>query len=213
MSSKENESFNARRYILRHIAFHRTRSGFTILGIAICVAFFILFTSIGVGLQEYIEDEQLDRTQADKEKLSKTAEIVDGWVIILTGVLIVILVASILNTMLMSVSQRKREIGVLKSLGISRKQIFNMVLMEAAILTTIAFLIGSLIGLVLAFGFDAGFQGGSSSGVLRFFAPTHVTPSILFFAVVMTLGFGTLAAFFPAYMASKLTPTEAIRYE
>jgi ABC-type lipoprotein release transport system permease subunit len=142
-----------------------------------------------------------------------------------TGVLyyilyfIVILVVAVLiaNTLLMSVFERTRELGILASLGMKGRQIMLMILFEAVILA----LIGVAIGLVLGAGFVAymsnvGLQFsaeamGSVEGIALgstlypAFAPGEaVTLSIFMFVVV------SLVSIYPAWYASRLEPVKAM---
>jgi ABC-type lipoprotein release transport system permease subunit len=133
--------------------------------------------------------------------------------------LIVILVVAVLiaNTLLMSVFERTRELGILASLGMKGRQLMLMVLFEAIILA----LMGVAIGLVLGAGFVTYMSGvgiqfsaeamGSMQGVALgsrlypAFAPGEaVTLSILMFTIV------SLVSLYPAWYAARLEPVKAL---
>lgn len=107
----------------------------------------------------------------------------------------------VMNVMLVSVTERTREIGIRKSLGAKRKDILWQFLVESVVLSLIGGLIGILTGLL--FGRIAILAGA-------FFSP-GIGMILLAFAVSVAVGlvFGIL----PAFRASKMKPVEALRYE
>lgn len=117
----------------------------------------------------------------------------------------------IANTMMMSIYERTKEIGIIKVLGCAMGNIRTMFLMEAAF---IGFL-GGLLGLILSFGISyvlnkvvAAVYFGYDGGVLSVIPPI-LAISALGFAVVV----GMVAGFFPALRAMKLSPLAAIKTE
>ncbi|MFV1986586.1 MAG: ABC transporter permease [Gemmatimonadota bacterium] len=108
----------------------------------------------------------------------------------------------IMNIMLLSVSDRTREIGLRKSLGAKRRDILFQFLTEASTLSVLGSFIGIGIGLGLAELVDR-------------FSPLPATISVpwLILALVMGVGVGVTSGIYPAYRASKLDPIEALRSE
>jgi putative ABC transport system permease protein len=111
----------------------------------------------------------------------------------------------VINTMIMSVFERTREIGVLKAVGWKNRRILAMILGESIVLTLVAGLVGSLMGvlaiqILLPLGMEGLIKPVYSSDVF-----------IRGFLVALTVGL--IGGFYPAYRASKLPPTEALRYE
>ena len=108
----------------------------------------------------------------------------------------------IINTMLMSVFERTREIGVLKAVGWSDKRILGMIVGESLVITIVSAIIGSLIGF----------------GACTIFAPQIgidplFTPKIFIQAFSIAIVVGIIGGLYPAIKAVKLPPTEALRYE
>ena len=107
--------------------------------------------------------------------------------------------------MLVSVTERTREIGLRKALGATRGKILNQFLIESIVLT----LLGGLIGLGLAY---LGVKG--LTPVLK---SQNIIPAISLQVVVISLIFsafvGVVFGILPANKASKLDPIEALRYE
>ena len=108
----------------------------------------------------------------------------------------------IINTMLMSVFERTREIGVLKAVGWSDKRILLMIIGESLVITIVSAIIGSLIG------YSACVLLGPQMGIDPLF-----TPKIFIQAFAIAIVVGIIGGLFPAIKAVKLPPTEALRYE
>ena len=113
---------------------------------------------------------------------------------------------SVMNTMVMSVFERTREIGVLRAVGWRRRRIILMVLQESLLLSAIGGVVGIVIGvgLVQLIGLLPGI-GGIFAGVYR--------PSLFIQAMVVALALGVVGGLYPAWRASRLSPLEALRYE
>lgn len=108
----------------------------------------------------------------------------------------------VMNIMLVSVTERTREIGIRKSLGARTKSILLQFLAEAGIIT----LIGGMIGIAL------GVLGGSAvCGALGYVAKIDVATVII--AAAFSSGVGIFFGIYPARKAAKLSPIEALRHE
>jgi ABC-type antimicrobial peptide transport system permease subunit len=112
----------------------------------------------------------------------------------------------VLNTMLMTVFERTREIGVLRSLGWRRRSILGLILREALLLG----LLGGVVGVGIAFGTTALINLEPSIGSL-------IVPVWNMEAFIRALGvaliLGIIGGLYPAYRATRLQPVEALRYE
>lgn len=117
--------------------------------------------------------------------------------------------AGVLNTMLMSVTQRYREIGTMKCLGALDAFILWSVLLEAAILGLVGAIAGAIVGLVISILLALADHGG------EVFAAMQLDGLFGKFGFVFLVGMllTTLGAAFPAYIASKMPPMDAMRGE
>jgi len=110
----------------------------------------------------------------------------------------------IMNIMLVSVTERTREIGILKALGATRSDILLQFLIEAVLLCVL----GGLLGVALGYGL-----GVLAAAMLPGFPPAHVP----LWAIVLSVGFsaavGIVFGILPAAKAAQLDPIDALRYE
>ncbi len=106
----------------------------------------------------------------------------------------------IMNIMLVSVSERTREIGIRKAVGAKTYDIMSQFVIEAVVLS----ITGGLVGIALGWG---------GALALQSFVPTQITAWAVALAFVFSAGVGIFFGVYPAYRASRLDPIEALRYE
>lgn len=129
---------------------------------------------------------------------------------------IALLVATIgiANTMVMAIYERTREIGILKAMGASRREIRQMFMLEAGFIGMIGGVFGLLIGWLLGLGLNQAIE--IISRIRE--QPVHgkfflVTPLLAVGAIVFATFIGLVAGLLPAQRAAKLDPLEALRHE
>ena len=144
------------------------------------------------------------------EQLRKEIEgqlVIFGLITISAAVLAAIIGGlSVMNTMLMSVSERTKEFGLLKALGAERKTILLMTMGEAAIMGVIGGISGITIGAILTHFLNKSFEAQGSA----LFA---ITPRLIVIGLLFATIIGIVCGTYPAYRATKLSPMEALRYE
>ena len=123
----------------------------------------------------------------------------------LLGVSVLISVFGIVNTLMLSVHERTREIGMLRAIGITRRQLRRTIRFESAITAVI----GSLLGLVVGLAFGWIVTKGLSSEGLVFQVPWGTLVLCLIVAAIV----GVLAGVWPAWRASRMRVLDALSYE
>jgi putative ABC transport system permease protein len=114
----------------------------------------------------------------------------------------------IMNIMLVSVTERTREIGIRKAIGARRSQVLLQFFIESLLLSAFGCITGMLVGVALGAIVDRGFIA-RISGVTGGIPWLEAIVIAVGFATIVTLVFGT----YPAYRAARLDPIEALRYE
>lgn len=112
----------------------------------------------------------------------------------------------VMNTMLMSVLERTREIGVLRALGWRRRRVLALILQEALLLG----LLGGAVGIATAF--ILGALAAAAPMIGSYLDPAW-EPDILARAVAIALALGLVGGLYPAWKATRMAPIEALRYE
>jgi putative ABC transport system permease protein len=118
----------------------------------------------------------------------------------IAGISLIVGGIGIMNIMLVSVSERTREIGIRKAIGARTYDILTQFVIESIMLSVLGGIIGILIGVL---------GGWALSAVV----PTTITPWAIALAFFFSAGVGIFFGVYPAYKASKLDPIEALRYE
>jgi putative ABC transport system permease protein len=152
-------------------------------------------------------------------EVSNTADIANAFAIVtgsMTAMLSAIAAISLLvggvgimNIMLVSVTERTREIGLRMALGARPRDILRQFLVEAVVLASI----GGVVGLALGIGMSAG-----ATRVINLLLPSANWPLVVsvpaaLVALVFAAGVGVFFGYYPARRASRLDPIEALRYE
>jgi ABC-type lipoprotein release transport system permease subunit len=136
---------------------------------------------------------------------------------ILTGIILLALTFGIINTMLMSVLERIRELGMLMAIGLNKRKIFLMIMLETFYLTLVGSPLGLLIGwltvtLLGKIGINISMfsEGLASYGFSSMIYPALDSQNYFIIAFMCFIT-ALLSAIYPAYKALQLNPSEAIR--
>jgi ABC-type lipoprotein release transport system permease subunit len=137
-------------------------------------------------------------------------------------VLLLIVALAIVNTILMAVLARTRELGVLRALGLRRGDTATLVLLEGTLLTTVAGLVGALLGIVVSFGifrhgldFSAFYNGEMTAAgaiidpvMIPLFRLDHMLQNVAWIVII-----GIVASLYPAWRATRIEIAEAMKFE
>ncbi len=145
------------------------------------------------------------RIMSQEDILSTVTSVTKTFTTLLTGVAAISLIVGgigIMNIMLVTVTERTREIGLRKALGAKAKIITAQFLTEAVMITFIGGIIGTTIGVGISYVLSKTMS-----------LPFVLSPGSILLAFVVSAGIGILFGWYPAQKAAKLQPIEALRYE
>jgi len=165
-------------------------------------------TQVSQTIQNTYPNDLSATTAADQaNRINQSLGVINtaSWAISLLA--IIIGGVGVINTMIMSVFERTREIGVLKAVGWKSSRILAMILGESIVMTRVAAVIGIILGVV---GVEIILNLLSSTGSV---IKPVLSLDTLLRAFGVALLVGVIGGLYPAYRASKLAPTEALRYE
>ncbi|MEW6427892.1 MAG: ABC transporter permease [Thermodesulfobacteriota bacterium] len=134
--------------------------------------------------------------------LSSTSTLMTNLLLSVAMISLLVGGVGIMNIMLVSVTERTREIGLRMAVGARGRDILRQFLVESVILC----LVGGVLGILLG-------HGGSTLVALLLRWPVETSPGAIAAAVIVAATVGIVFGFYPAWKASRLDPIEALRYE
>ncbi len=155
--------------------------------------------------QDYPNDLSTSTSLSGNNRMNNGLQVISSgaWAVSLLAILIGGII--VIVTMMKAVSERTREIGVLRAIGWTQRRIVGMIIGEALVLSIIAI----VVGLILALGIV---ELITLTNLLRGITPTF-SLLLLLKGIGVALFLGIVGGIYPAYRASRLSPTEALRYE
>ncbi|MGZ5296696.1 MAG: ABC transporter permease [Actinomycetota bacterium] len=161
--------------------------------------------SVVVATKEFGNVEVQDQT-AFRDQQAGFIDQLLGLITALLAMAILIALFGIVNTLGLSIFERTRELGLLRAVGMSRRQVKRMIRWESVIIAIMGALLGVAIGVFFGYALQ---QALANQGVTELVIPTGQLMVYVVFAALA----GVLAAFWPARRAAKLNVLEAISYE
>ncbi len=154
------------------------------------------------------EDFEIMTSENMMDTMNNVLSVVNAVFLAVASISILVGSIGVANTMYVSVLERVREIGVLKSIGATKLQILLMFVFEAGLVGMAGGVVGVVLGYLIAFGFT---YAATASG----FIGIHpvITPSLFLISAGISFAVGIVAGFLPARWAANLEPVEALRYE
>jgi ABC-type lipoprotein release transport system permease subunit len=177
-------------------------------------AFWMKFQSVA---REDWTGQKLDVTSWEDEIsfMTWTLSALNGLSVVLILILIAIIVIGIMNTMWIAIRERTREIGTLRAIGMQRREVLWMFLLESLMLGLLSTVAGVTIGAAIAAGLN-GAHVPVASGLQFFLMSPHlhlaVHGSMLVRSVVLITFVTGLAAFYPSIRAARLSPVVAMSH-
>ncbi len=167
--------------------------------------------TVKAEIEEQLNKKEDEVTVQDSsrmlESVTSTLSTMTTFVMAIAGISLLVAAVSIFNVMMMSVNERIREIGILRSIGTQRDEILKMFVYEATILGVVGAGIGAVLSIVIGYVVVLGMVGTAE----YIFAPDSIMYVIMATLVGIVICIATGA--YPAWRASNLDPIEALRAE
>jgi len=169
-------------------------------------------SKVQADLEQLLRERRRSASSDDDFSVRDMKEIataVTGTTRVMTGLLGAVAAVSLLvggigimNIMLVSVTERTREIGIRLAIGALEREVLAQFLIEAVVLSSVGGVVGIVVGLALAI-----------AGVRTLSLPFVFQPGIVVLAFVFSAAVGVIFGYFPARQAARLDPIEALRHE
>ncbi|MBN1280812.1 MAG: ABC transporter permease [Candidatus Thermoplasmatota archaeon] len=130
----------------------------------------------------------------------------------IASIALVVASIGIMNTMLTSVMERTREIGIMKAIGATNKDIMSIFIIEGMLVSSIGGMCGIILGVFGSQGLTLILNSFMMMGGSSNLAPVITLVSVVL-AVAVSLIVGVLSSLYPAWKAARMSPIEAVRYE
>ena len=183
---------------------NKLRTSLTMLGVIIGVSAVIIAVGFAKGSTKSItSNEDYYRVTSQQAMLETLSSVTDTLSIVLAGIVAISLVVGgigIMNIMIVSVTERTREIGIRKAIGARKINILIQFLIESLIIT----LLGGITGIII------GCLGITIIGKLDLVPAVYSIKWILI-SLIVSLLIGVVFGLFPAYKAAKMDPIKALR--
>jgi len=142
------------------------------------------------------------------ERVGAVSLIIQAVVVGIAFIALIVGCIGIVNIMLMSVIERTREIGIMKAIGATNRDVLSLFLVEAIIISVVGGILGVLAGVAVS--------SAISSLIARFIIvdmPLIIGPEVLIGGLIIALITGIAGGLYPARRAAKMRPIEALRHE
>jgi len=178
-----------------------------------------LVDEIKPEIQQIAGNNEVKTWKEISPEMSLLTESMDSYLYIFILIILLGLCFGIINTMLMAVLERTKEIGMLMAVGMNKRKIFRMIMLESVMLTLTGGLLGVILGSLITKFFEtrpidvSAFSEGLEKYGYATQIYTTLRPDMLAMITVLVIITGMISAIYPARKALKLNPAEATRSE
>lgn len=160
-----------------------------------------------------VDEDSRDYAISTPEELLETIgtvlNIITGFLIGVATISLLVGAIGITNTMYTSVLERRKEIGILKSVGAQNKDVLTIFTIEAGLLGLVGGIIGVILGIIFAKGLEFIAVNLFAASILQVAIPFYLVIGVLTFSFLV----GCFSGLWPSWQATKVSPVEALRYE
>lgn len=170
-------------------------------------------SSISIGnaeknLQDAYPKYSIYSEQDAEKTIEKNLSQISVFMNMINAFIFIVSIIFIMNVMMMSVKEKTKEIGTMRAIGTRKGAIMKLIIYESLIMSVI----GGIIGIILispAYNLMGLLMGYSDINFFSF----YIAPTVLVQLVVIIFIIGTFSGLLPAYLANRISPIEALRYE
>jgi len=172
---------------------------------------------VKTSIQKITGENDIQTWKELSPEMSLLTDYMDQYMYIFILIILLGLCFGIINTMLMAVLERTKEIGMLMAVGMNKRRIFNMIILESIMLTFTGGILGIIIGSAITKIFEtipidvSAFSDGLEKYGFATQVYTSLKPDTLFTVAILVILTGLISAIYPARKALKLNPAEATR--
>lgn len=173
--------------------------------------------SVAISLKKQLYNYEVSDWKQISPELAYADEVMETWLFLIMVIIMLALIFGIVNTMLMAVFERRKELGMLMAIGMNKSKVFILILTETLMLSCVGAPTGMLLGaltvkITSTTGIDLSIvgEGLQSVGLGNIVYPV-IDPWFYLFIGVLVFVFTLIAAIYPSKKALKLKPTETIR--
>lgn len=188
-----------------------TRSMVTLISVVLAIAY-LSYSGVNSALLYHLANADVDeiksllRAAGVNTEITRAGDPLDRWLIIMA---LLTCAVGIANAMLMSVTERFREIGTMKCLGAEDSIVVKLFLIESSLMGLVGSLGGIIIGLLICFGVNLAQYGKYAIQYMPGGTLLKVTSLSLLAGMVLCV----IGAGYPAFVAARMRPVEALRVE
>jgi ABC-type lipoprotein release transport system permease subunit len=189
----------------RNIKRRAFSSSLTIVGIMVGIAFFLYVVYIILGFGETIAANATNATAAEEVGL-------EPYHIVQMVVILSVATVGVTSTMFMSITQRTREIGIMKALGFSSGSVLRIFMTESLLLGAVGGVVGCIVGFVLIWFRNFAILPENLQVVGSTIISSFIWP-LMPIGIILAIVLAGLAGFVPSKRGASMDPEEALYYE